>query len=242
MATVSQLPTTLNIDVFGGASSTVTVPLGVNISGLTMVAYADVPGGSGVQSIPVSVVSAQQGTVSLSFSSLFTNTLAGVGRPVSWQLRSIGLSSEDPVDLVRTLRWGVIRTTTQQTVSPESPLYLAIQMVEGDEYTFQVNLGVDLSGLTIVASTFFDGAQQVPNFLTTVVSAPLGIVKITVDEQVSSMAAFLSADSWSLRGFSGNGDVTVFRAGPFMCYRSNQQPAVAESVAAQGVQLGLVFL
>lgn len=244
MSVATQLPPLQDIEVFSGADSSVTIALGVNVTGLAVSAAAYSADDS--LAIPLSVTNATSGTVSLSF----TGSLAGqlLGGFSSYAVVTAGASAVDPPVAVRTVRWGRIRVVTSDTISEDSPLYQAVEMVAGDEYTFSVDLGSSLAGWGGVFASMKVADDSTESLIASITSAGLGIVSVTIDETSSNMAIAGGA-SWRLNGISPSGSSVLLRAGPLRCYprsRPRVQSSVGEGVVTvtppSPSQLGSVFL
>lgn len=236
MQTVSQLPILRNIEVFNQATLVIPISLGFNTAGMTVYAYALWSQGS--QQLPVTVVSSATGSITVTV----PPTLPAVSG-MTWRLETYEVSAEDPANARRTRMWGAVNIVTPSSLSPDSPLYLKVEMAAGDEYTFQVNLGVNISGKTLYAGALYtDETGTVGRSLpVSVTSASTGIVRVTVPEAVSFGIANDGNATWSL--FSPGAvalSQDVYRAGPIVCYLNPTGGAGA--AAAAPAQLGSVFL
>jgi hypothetical protein len=239
MPTASQLPVRQDIAVFQSTQQVVPISLGVNIIGMTVLAVARwmEVGEYEVAEIPSTVVSASLGNVSL----VIPQSLPA-GPAITWTLVTYEPSSEDPVAAAKTRRWGVINVVTPSTLTPDSPNYLKIEMVAGDEYTFQVNLGVDVTGQSLYAIASFVSAGEYESqlFGVSVLSAATGLVKVTISETASSQISNDPSAAWSLMAYGVGNANTLYRAGPIVCYSS---PTTSSAGAGSGAgQIGSVFL
>lgn len=253
MTTSSQLPVVRNIDLVAGAASTVQIAIGTNISQGSLQANAYMDYGqaalegsgfiSSVVPLSLSITNAATGDVTISASPWASFALRGGG---SWDLKATGVSAEDPPDLVRTLCWGRVSVATPAELSPSSPLYHAVEMVSGDEFTFEVNLGMSVSGASLSARLVKpSGTTESGGLPVSVVSASQGVVRVTIDED-TSRAVGTEGWSWVLLNSQTN---ATLRAGPITAYRRSQlagsaAPPVGSTSAAPSApqQIGSVFL
>lgn len=248
MTTSSQLPVVQNLDLLLGSASTIPIALGMDLtqSSLQANAYRDDGGmvqdddGSidGTITFPLSITNAWTGNVVLSVSSRQAYLLSG---GASWHLRAIGVSAEDPPELVRTLRWGRVSVTSPAGLPSSSPLYHAVEMVSGDEFTFQVNLGTSVGAPAATLMRADGGSEALP---LSVVSP--GIIKVTIDENLSDWIGRSQGFSWVLADSQSG---AALRAGPVVAYtrRSIAGQSAAPigetpSVPAAPTQIGSVFL
>jgi len=254
MTTSFQLPVLRNIDLMRGNPATVSIDLGVNLSVFgaygTDYSISAVVGG---QLASVSVVSATTGSVGISLS---PSVVGQVDERGGWQLRLSAPSAADQSLQTRTLAWGRVNVTTPKTISPQSPIYHAVQMVAGDEFTFNVNLNTNITGASLGASlfSFADGLRFAdaystpsPSLSLSVISPATGIVQVTVSE-VQSRSCRGAGASWWLQDFSAG---SVLRAGPVVAYQESSASAAASTpvgassttgAAATPPNLGSVFL
>lgn len=233
MTTSFQLPVVRDIELFQGNPVTIQLELGLNLSAFGsygIVAYV------GSSALSVSVVSATTGVVTVSIPSSLS-----VEDGALWQLRFSAPSSADPEYQLRTLAWGRVKVVTPKTISPASSIYHAVQMVSGDEFTFDVNLNANITGKFLSAGlySFSDEIGEVglgfPSTLhLSVLSPTTGLVQVTIGED-TSFACRGSGASWWLRDFSSS---TVLRAGPVTAYVLGSSSAAA----AAEPNLGSVFL
>lgn len=250
MTTSLQLPVVRDIELMYGSGAVVPIDLGLDLSvfGTYGSDYYLAAGHEGPGfPFQVSILSASAGRVALGVDP-YAVTPEITGSP--WRLFLVGESAEDPPTLLRTLAWGRVTLVTPKTISAGSPLYHAVEMVAGDEFTFQVNLNTNITGKNLGASLFSraDGlVLDVFNPLTlpmAVVSSATGLVKVTIDESQSSTCVGGGA-SWWLRDYSSE---AVLRAGPVTAYLPTSSAAapadsIGESVsAAPTPNLGSVFL
>lgn len=253
MTTSSQLPVVRNIDILAGAASTVQIALGTNISQGWLQANAYMDSGqaalegsgfiSSVVPLSLSIANAATGDVAIAVSQWASFALRRGG---SWDLKATGVSAEDPPDLVRTLCWGRVSVAAPAELSPSSPLYHAVEMVSGDEFTFQVNLGMSVSRISLSARLVSpSGTTESGGLPISVVSASQGVVNVTIDED-TSRAVGTEGWSWILLNSQTN---AALRAGPITAYRRSQlagssAPPVGSTSAAQSAppQIGSVFL
>lgn len=243
MTTSFQLPQVQDLEVFVGSATTVSIALGFNVSGVSLAASA------GSISLPISITNAAAGEISILISSAAATALYF---EKSWRLVMFSTSTEDPPSAQKTLRWGRVVVVTPQTISASSPLYHAVEMAAADEFTFQVNLGVNLAGKQLAANLFSTAggldAPQLPLGLpVTVISSSSGLINVTIDEHRSS-ALYGSGGSWVLSDVTAG---AVLRAGPVKAY--TEATASASPVPPAGVppesppsptppQLGSIFL
>lgn len=253
MTTSSQLPVVQNIDLLMGSASTIPIALGMDISQASLQATAYMDAGqaqredsffiSSTHPLPLSITNAWTGDVVISFSRHVSFVLRNGG---SWDLRATGVSAEDPPELVRTLRWGRVSVSVAAELPSSSPLYHAVEMVSGDEFTFQVNLGTSLSGIQLSASLVNERGYSSSALPVSVVSESQGIVKVTIDEAASGAAGSRDGWSWVLLNSQSQ---SVLRAGPVVAYTRRRlagtsSPPIGEttSVPAAPAQIGSVFL
>lgn len=242
MSTVSQLPTAQDIDVFAGADAAVTVNLGINISSYSMVAYAT--NGAVSRTIPLTVVSASTGVVALSLSSILTAEM--ISGSWSWWMAGRVASAVDPPFATVTMRWGKVRAASALNVPSDSALYLAVEMVAGDEYTFTVSTNTNLTGYSLSAYAS-DGVENTSLIPASIVSAAAGTVRVTIDEDVSF--SLINGGVWYLFGFSPGGSNVALKAGPVRCYSPATPTGASQPIGASAVssaptppQLGSIFL
>lgn len=252
MTTSFQLPVLRNLELITGSATTIPIELGLNLSAFGTYGqdYA-INASVGGLAADVSIVSAPAGSVSISVPSNQSFAIAD-GR--GWTMRLSATSSADPQFQTRTLAWGRVKVVTPKTISPDSPIYHAVEMVSGDEFTFNVNLNTNLTGASLGASvySFADGVRFADAFSTPPASMPLsvvshaaGIVQVTVIERQSA-ACFGGGASWWLRNSSTG---SVLRAGPVIVYSESSASAAPSSpvgsspaAAATPPNLGSVFL
>lgn len=250
MTTSSQLPAVQNIELFKSTATSVAMSLGYSVPG-TLTASARLfsgftQEGSNILSIPVSVTNYTTGAIVLSFSA---NDADALRNGAAWDLKSSSASSIDPPELIRTLLWGRIAVATPGNLSSNSQLYHAVEMVSGDEFTFQVNLGTSVSGVTLAARLLPSSAggftnQDDLNIPVRVVSASEGVVSVTIDETASGWIRD-TGWGWMLTNASTG---AVLRAGPVNTYTRESisrapTAGVGETTVAPKIpNLGSVFL
>lgn len=251
MTTSSQLPVVRNIDLLHDTAASVAINLGFSISG-TLTASAKLfsgftTEGTNVLSLPVSVANHSTGEIVIPFTSANTYTL---DNGAAWELKASDVSAEDPPELVRTLAWGRISVVSQADLSSSSPLYHAVEMVNGDEFTFQVNLGMSVSGMSLSARLVLPpGAGGFTNLSVlalpvSVVSASQGTVRVTIDE---TRSGWVDGPGWGWV-LENTQSQAVLRAGPVTAYTRDSisgplSSGIGEAVAAPAApNLGSVFL
>ena len=251
MTTSSQLPVVRNIELLRDTAASISIALGFSISGSLTASAKLFSGftteGTNVLSLPVSVANHSTGEIVISFTSANTYTLRN---GAAWELKASGVSAEDPPELVRTLAWGRISVVSQADLSSGSPLYHAVEMVSGDEFTFQVNLGMSVSGMSLSARLVLPAGAggftdlSVLNLPVWVLSASSGLIKVTIDE---TRSGFVDEPGWGWVLENAQSQ-TVLRAGPVTAYTRDSisgplSTGVGEAVAAPAVpNLGSVFL
>lgn len=259
MATSFQLPVVRNIEVVEGDATTVAVNVGQDLSvfgtygqDYNIFVFLDHSSPDPPPPIAASVTSAAAGGVAFDVSS--STRLADGGL---WVMQLQAPSIEDPILLRRTLAWGRMKVVTPQTISPDSPIYHAVEMVGGDEFTFNVNLNRDITGKSIVAVIYSfadwvssdgdsaDNGQQYRQLQASVISPVTGLLKVTIDEQQSYLCSGTGA-SWRVTD-AGSGKTLL--AGPVTAYAASSVPAaplnpIGSSPAATPTppNLGSVFL
>lgn len=254
MTTSFQLPVLRNLEFITGNATTIPIELGLNLSAFGTYGqdYA-INASVGGLAADVSIVSAPAGSVSISVPS---NQSFAIADGSGWTMRLLATSSADPQFQTRTLAWGRVNVTTPKTISPQSPIYHAVQMVAGDEFTFNVNLNTNITGASLGASlfSFADGLRFAdaystpsPSLSLSVISPATGIVQVTVSE-VQSRSCRGAGASWWLQDFSAG---SVLRAGPVVAYQESSASAAASTpvgassttgAAAAPPNLGSVFL
>lgn len=243
MSSSIQLPVVRDIQLIQDAAAAVPINLGVNLSafGTHGVTYS-LAAYIGNLSLSFSIVSASAGSIVL-------NIPAYTQIPEA-RLRVVLLapSAEDPSTLFRTLAWGNVSVVTPATISASSPIYHAVVMVAGDEFTFNINLNTNLTGRSIAAAMYSFGRESQAAEGTyssyipvTVISPTTGLIKLTIDED-QSRASVGGGASWWLRDELG---AAVLRAGPVTAYLPTSVPATPENASSEGAaasSLGSVFL
>jgi hypothetical protein len=240
MTTVSQLPIASDVVQVNGTHTVHTVPLGVDLTGHTLVAYVSVSYSNGQEvgnvtfaqttALSTSVISTQQGIVSVVFPAgiLAGNDNFGV-TGAKWTLYSTRASAENPALAIRTLAVGSV---TRGFFQPDAANYLKIVMFSGDEFTFQASAGRSLVGLSSIqaGTTWYRAALDPGDFIVSVVSAAQGVIKVTVPE----IGWDRDTKFWAAWGFGSNG-LEMIMGGPIVL-----SGAVAEQAGSQ--PLGDVFL
>ena len=252
MTTSFQLPVLRNLELITGNATTIPIELGLNLSSFgTYGQDYGINARVGGEVVAVSIVSATAGSVSISVPSNQSFAIAD-GR--GWNMWLSATSSADPQFQVRTLAWGRVKVVTPKTISPDSPIYHAVEMVAGDEFTFNVNLNTNITGESLAANVYsyadgvrFDDAYSTPpaSMPLSVVSHAAGIVQVTVRERQSIVCRGGGA-SWWLRNSSTG---SVLRAGPVIAYSESSASAAPSSpigsspaAAPTPPNLGSVFL
>lgn len=244
MVTVSQIPSVQDLSLFRGETKTFALSTGTSLSGRSIYTCAT-SGGDPYEewAFAATVTNAATGAVSVTIDyqqSTRISEIINSGGRVSWSLFSVGGGGD-----TRTHIQGTVSIKREQDLGGASDR-VDVRMVAGDKLVFDVDAGIDLTGVSLVAYAASEAIRGSDGVLYDGVTRPLavavpspatGVATITVDYADSAELFYGATASgapvwWRLQTFGSS--YTVLKAGAiYLTSRCEGGLEAAESFGSQ---------